>query len=412
MKWINLAALLLIECSFVAAQRHCISVRRLEQTLQEDSILEQQWQRHFYASIGKKNEVLQEVIIPVVVHVVYRNAAQNISNEQIQSQMQVLNEDFGRQNQGSDSFWPQAADTRILFVLASCDPRGKPTSGIQRRYTRRRTFSADDKIKRYTDGGVDPWPTDRYLNIWVGDLGNQLMGYAQFPGLDSLYDGVVINYRHFGRVGDMQPPFHLGRTCTHEVGHWLGLKHIWGDGGCSVDDGIADTPKSDAPNFNCTRQVKSCGSIDMVENFMDYTADACMSLFTKGQAERMHAVLARNGNRATLSYSNYCETGNNLPERHSENATLTPPFLLYPNPATNYFLLKRINRAEEEIPLATGRITIFNMMGELILQKDCSFVEQQISVDISNLQTGPLLVRLSATEKVGWIEQQILLKIE
>ncbi|MCB0624470.1 MAG: zinc metalloprotease, partial [Saprospiraceae bacterium] len=170
-------------------------------------------------------------------------------------------------------------------------------------------FSANDNMKFNSSGGKDAWPAGSYLNIWVCDLSGGLLGYAQFPGGPASTDGVVIDYAYFGTIGTATPPFHLGRTATHEVGHWLNLRHIWGDGPCSVDDFVTDTPTSDAANYGCPIGHVSCSTTDMVQNYMDYTDDACMNLYTTGQKNRMRAVFDTGGARQSLLNSTACNGG-------------------------------------------------------------------------------------------------------
>lgn len=249
------------------------------------------------------------VTIPVVVHVVYRTAEENISDAQIQSQMQVLNDDFRRLNSDANNTWSQAADAEIEFCLATVDPNGNPTNGITRTSTTVNGFGTNDAVKFTSQGGIDAWPRDSYLNFWVCNIGGGILGYAQFPGGAAATDGVVNDYRYTGTNGTATAPFNLGRTATHEVGHWLNLRHIWGDGGCGVDDFVADTPESDAPNYGCAAGHTSCGSADMIENYMDYSNDACMNLFTQGQKTRMQALFAPGGFRASLLSSNGCGSG-------------------------------------------------------------------------------------------------------
>lgn len=245
------------------------------------------------------------VTIPVVVNVIYKTGSQNISDAQIQSQIDVLNEDFRRTNGDADNTWSQAIDTNIEFCLASVDPDGNPTTGIRRKQTNKPSFSANDGMKS-SGQGLAPWDPSSYMNIWVCNLSSGLLGYAQFPGGPASTDGVVIDYAYFGTIGTATAPFDLGRTATHEVGHYLNLRHIWGDGGCSVDDFVSDTPASDGPNYGCALGHVSCGSVDMVQNYMDYSDDACMNLFTEGQSARMDALFAPGGARAGLTASNGC----------------------------------------------------------------------------------------------------------
>ncbi len=241
------------------------------------------------------------VRIPCVVHVVYKTAAQNISQAQIESQLEVLNRDFRATNGDIGivpaPFTPLVADSRIEFFLATEDPSGSPTSGITRTPTTAASFGTDDRIKSSATGGIDPWPTDRYLNIWVGQLGGGLLGYAQFPGGPAETDGVVVLHSGFGTNGTAAAPFNLGRTTTHEVGHYLNLFHIWGDDGtgCSGTDECADTPNAGGPNFGVPTFPKlSCSNGpngDLFVNYMDYTDDRGMVMFTHDQAARMEACL-------------------------------------------------------------------------------------------------------------------------
>ena len=257
------------------------------------------------SGVGSNARGTSVFCIPVVVHVVYRNASQNLSQAQIDSQIAVLNEDFRRTNPDAAStlatFQPVAADSEIEFVLATVDPTGAPTTGVTRTSTNVNAFSvANDNVMFTALGGRDAWPTHQYLNIWVAPLQSGLLGYAQFPGGPANTDGVVITSTAFGRLGSAVSPSDLGRTATHEVGHWLNLRHIWGDGPCGTDDSVADTPSSDAPNYGCTLTHVSCGSLDMVQNYMDYSDDACMNLFTAGQKQRMRAEFLPGGRRESL----------------------------------------------------------------------------------------------------------------
>jgi len=254
------------------------------------------------------------ITIPVVVHVIYRTSTQNISEAQIQSQMQVLNDDFRRLNADANGTWSQAADTQIEFCLATVDPNGNPTTGITRKYYNRSEWGTNDAMKYSSNGGVDAWSTADYLNMWICNIGGGILGYAQFPGSGSAAtDGVVMSPQYFGTIGSAQAPFDGGRTTTHEVGHWLNLRHIWGDGNCNADDFVNDTPTSDAANYGCASSHVSCNSTDMVQNYMDYSDDACMNLFTQGQTDRMRALFEAGGFRASLLNSAGCGNGGSGP---------------------------------------------------------------------------------------------------
>lgn len=251
---------------------------------------------------GRAQEAMRRLIkIPVVVHVVYKRQDENVSKRQITSQLTVLNRDFRASNADKSKVpgpWKSlVADSKIEFELATRDPDGNATDGITRTKTERDDFGSNDSVKRTGDGGVAAWPTDRYLNIWVCNLAGGLLGYAQFPGGPARTDGVVILNTAFGTTGSAQAPFNKGRTITHEVGHWLNLRHIWGDEmGCSGSDRCPDTPNAAGPNYGEPRfPVVTCNNGpngDMFCNYMDYVDDAAMCMFTYGQVARMNATLA------------------------------------------------------------------------------------------------------------------------
>lgn len=256
------------------------------------------------------------ITIPVVVHVVYRTTAENISEAQIQSQINVLNADFRKLN-GDASLIPSqftglAADAQIQFCLASVDPSGNPTTGIVRKTTTRTSFSTNNYVKNATYGGSNAWPADKYLNIWVCNLSNGVLGYAQFPGGAAATDGVVCTYTAFGTAGTAAAPFNKGRTATHEVGHWLNLRHIWGDATCGSDQ-VNDTPTHNTANYGCPSfpHYSTCSGapLEMTMNYMDYTDDACMYMFSSGQSSRMNALFAPGGARYGLLSSNGCGGG-------------------------------------------------------------------------------------------------------
>lgn len=255
--------------------------------------------------------------IPVVIHVVYNTATENISDAQIQSQLAVLNKDFSRTNTdagNTPAVWQNiAANSGIQFCLATKDPNGLTTTGITRTATTVTAFTENNNVKRTVNGGKDPWNRDKYLNIWVCDLSG-IIGYAQFPGGPAATDGVVVDYQAFGTTGTASIPFHLGRTATHEIGHWLNLKHIWGDdvSACSGTDQVGDTPNHADENYGCPAFPSiSCNNApngDMFMNYMDYSNDICMNLFTNGQKARMQALFAVGGARYALLSSTGCSS--------------------------------------------------------------------------------------------------------
>jgi Pregnancy-associated plasma protein-A len=259
---------------------------------------------------GEAQKVTRRLItIPVVVHVVYKRAAENISKAQIRSQFKVLNRDFRATNPDRSNVpdvWKSLiGDAKIEFALAKRNPKGRPTDGITRTETEVEAFSAaGDPVKKKGAGGVAAWPTDRYLNIWVCNLAEGLLGYAQFPGGPARTDGVVILYSAFGTEGAARAPFNKGRTATHEIGHWLNLRHIWADTlGCGGTDHVVDTPNAAGPNYDKpTFPSISCQNGpngDMFMNYMDYVNDSAMFMFTQGQVTRMNAAL--NGPRKKVA---------------------------------------------------------------------------------------------------------------
>lgn len=276
----------------------------------------------------RSRRVAEEIYtLPIVVHVVYANSTENISDAQVFSQIEVLNQDYRRRNPDRNrtprTFEDLAEDTQIEFCLASVDPNGNPTNGINRV-----SFSGSPFTEGYINNVIKPstiWDPNRYFNIWVCYIADDILGFAQFPqspvvegipggSTAAQTDGVVINYRAFGTLGTVSAPFDRGRTATHEVGHWLGLRHIWGDGPCDTDDYCEDTPMTDGPHFNCPTSSLSCnGNPAMYSNFMDYTPDACMNLFTADQKLRMRRVIESSPRRKVLLTSNACQ------------ANLTPP---------------------------------------------------------------------------------------
>ncbi|WP_082161502.1 M43 family zinc metalloprotease [Rufibacter radiotolerans] len=250
--------------------------------------------------------------IPVVVHVVYNGTSQNISNVQIQTQIAALNKDFRKLNGDTASipaaFKGLAGDAGIEFCLAQRTPDGEPTNGITRTQTSVNGFKIDNSMKFTTSGGKDIWDPSKYLNIWVVALSSEesVLGYAQFPNSGSpATDGVVVDYRCFGTTGTAVRPFNKGRTATHEIGHWLNLFHIWGDESCGNDQ-VEDTPTQEEENGGCpVYPSPSCSNTsDMFMNYMDYTDDACMYMFTNGQVNVMQTAITRY--RPTLLTSQGC----------------------------------------------------------------------------------------------------------
>ena len=231
--------------------------------------------------------------VPVVIHIVYSTEEQNISYGQILSQLNALNHDFRRTSADTvitlPLFKDLASDTKIEFFLA--EEVGSPEKGVLRIPTSHGPFHGSD-IHQSEAGGSDAIDTKLFLNIWVAELAGEVFGYSRYEsGAPLSEEGIVIDFRYFGTMGTVSAPFDKGRTLTHEAGHWLGLAHPWGAEGCGDGDGIADTPWQESPSFGCNLNKETCGSPDMVQNFMDLSDDNCMNLFTAGQANLMRTTL-------------------------------------------------------------------------------------------------------------------------
>ncbi len=290
-----------------ARRRQCGTMQSFEELAEETpSVRANQSQINEFTArsieTGEAQKVARRrITIPVVVHVVYKRAQENISKTQVNSQIVALNKDFRGTNADASAVpavWQGlVADAKIEFKLAKRDPDGKVTDGITRTQTTRDAFpSFKNPVKKRSQGGAPAWPADRYLNLWVCNL-DGLLGYAQFPGGPARTDGVVVTHTGFGTTGTAQPPFDKGRTATHEIGHWLNLRHIWADTiDCSGSDFVNDTPNAGGPNYGKPSFPHlSCNNGpngDMFMNYMDYTDDAAMFMFSPGQVTRMNATLA------------------------------------------------------------------------------------------------------------------------
>lgn len=238
-----------------------------------------------------------KVQIPVIVNVLYRTAAENISDAQIQTQIDVLNKDFNAQNSDYNSvpalFSGVKANVEISFVLEK----------VNRKSTTKTSWGTADAMKKTASGGMAPTSPTTKLNLWACTIGGGILGYAQFPGGKSATDGVVIDSKYFGLSGSAAAPYNLGRTGTHEVGHWMNLRHIWGDATCGSDL-VSDTPTHNAANYGVPAypHYSTCTGtpVEMTMNYMDYTDDNGMYMFTLGQKSRMAAIFLSGGPRAAF----------------------------------------------------------------------------------------------------------------
>lgn len=303
-------------------QRICGTMEHLQWQKQQDPTLElrmQEIETYTQNWIANHPEGLRTVVtIPVVVHVVYNTTAQNISDAQVQAQIAQLNADYARTNTdagNTPSVWQStAANCEIQFCLAQRDPSGNATNGIIHKSTTKTSFSSNDGVKSNSTGGDNAWDANSYLNLWVCNLSGGLLGYAQFPGGAASTDGVVVLYSSVGSLASpgTMSPYNFGRTATHEVGHWLNLYHIWGDDGtaCSGSDQVSDTPNQAGENYGCPTFPLTDGCTSgngvMFMNYMDYTDDGCMNMFTAGQKTRMQALFGVGGTRVSITSSLGC----------------------------------------------------------------------------------------------------------
>lgn len=352
-------------------------------------------------SLNKKNSI---ITIPVVVHVIWNNSTQNISDAQILSQLAVLNKDFRKRNSDtlnpSHPFAGRAADVGLEFCLAQKDPSGNATNGITRTQTSVPSWNEKDwdKIKSSSAGGKSNWDPYKYLNIWVVSLSDETLGFATFPdelAADPQLDGVVIRHEAFGTVGTAGSGDYSnnakGRTATHEIGHWLNLNHIWGDDFCG-DDFVSDTEPAEDANYDCPsfpyNANNACGAGangEMYMNFLDYTDDDCMKLFTSGQANRMRASI--NTIRSSILNSTACNPVNGLNQELIDQLVL-----IYPNPAHDFITLKMPSTKHKN-----AQIMVLDILGRTVIEMDPTSA-QEITLGISHLKPGTYSVSYRSDE--------------
>lgn len=337
--------------------------------------------------------------IPVVVHVVWNTEVQNISDAQVLSQIDVLNEDYGAANadfSGVPSVWTSiTGDTEIRFQLAVTDPDGNPSNGITRTETTVTNWNGSDNVKYTSMGGIDAWPAADYLNIWVCNIGGGLLGYAYQPGISADLDGVVIGYRFFGRVGTLSTTYNLGRTTTHEIGHYFNLEHLWGPGGvnsnCTASDLVSDTPVQEGPNYGCPAWPSvSCNNGpngDMFNNYMDYGDDECLFFFTNGQKSRMRAAI--NGPRASLLSSPGLVASVGEVERNAHSISV------YPNPSSDVLNIRNLG-----VELSRCTIALHDLSGRTVLMQQVAKVgATPVSINTSELTAGSYVLSLSTADR-------------
>jgi hypothetical protein len=281
-------------------QRKCATQDVLEAQLKADPTLAirmNQIEAFTQNALLTKRLVNGKIEIPVVVNVLYRTTAENISATQIQSQIDVLNKDFNALNSDYNSvpaiFSGIKANVGITFVLDQ----------VIRKSTTKTSWGTTDAMKKTSKGGLAPTSPTTKLNLWVCTIGGGILGYAQFPGGSSSTDGVAIDSKYFGLSGSANAPYNMGRTGTHEVGHWMNLRHIWGDANCGSDL-VSDTPTHNDANYGVPvyPHYSTCTGtpVEMTMNYMDYTDDNAMYMFSTGQKSRMSAIFVSGGARASF----------------------------------------------------------------------------------------------------------------
>lgn len=347
--------------------------------------------------------------IPVVVHIVYSSSVQNISDEQVYSQIEVLNEDYSRTNADAsetpDAFADVAASPDIEFVLASYDENGMPTTGITRTETDITSWnlfaasSADnwaEKVKDSEEGGVDGWDRDCYLNIWVCNLSSGILGFSSFPGFGlASRDGVVICYKYFGRDGSAIPPFDQGRTTTHELGHWLGLYHTWGDDDfaaepqCSGSDEMSDTPNQEdatyfCPSFPLTDNCTTTSPGVMFMNYMDYVDDDCMNMFTADQVNRMLNTMENEREELATCTKAFVD----IPSGQNQEV-VTPD--VYPNPSSDGFFTVHLNTQGQNNTF----LQVISVEGQLLQTVSSTAIQaSEFTLNLSTLAKGVYWLRI------------------
>lgn len=364
----------------------------------KDAAALQAEERRIQAQIVLNKNALQTrsiITIPVVVHIIYNRDEENIPDSQIFSQIEALNRDYRRRNTDAiktpDVWQSRAADIGFEFCLASKDPDGNATSGITRTRANR-IFTDFESVKHAGTGGYNGWAPQKYLNIWVANIGTGLYGFSPYPTVlarNPQSDGIVINYKTFGVSSNNFTHLNFGRTAVHEIGHWFNLIHTWGDASNCATDFVDDTPPEKAAAYGCSVFPKydDCsftGSGTMFMNYMDYGDDLCMNLFTKGQKDRMLAALTLY--RPELLTSNACGLVSGI------NEILPAQFSISPNPIENGTIQCRFNEFINE-----GILSIFDLTGKIIFQQKF-YASNQQTLSLPQLGNGLYFVQL-ITEK-------------
>jgi len=361
-----------------------------------------------WLTLKRQNMVEQIITVPVVVHLLWNTNDQNLPDNVIQSQIDVVNQDYTRANADTVQtplIWrTYAGNPELQFCLAQRTSSNQPTNGIDRKQTSVASFYANDAMKYDTAGGANSWDPNHYLNIWVCNLSGGVLGYGLQPYYaGTTMDGIVVNYIAFGTIGSvLASQYNKGRTTTHEIGHWLGLYHPWGDdgGACWGDDSIADTPNQADHTYGCPAYPLTDACTPnfpgvMFMDYMDYTDDACMNMFSYDQSLKMLAVL--NSMRPSILSSPGCTAVG------IEEANLKSFITIYPNPVSSTIFV-RFNLPKAE----NMQIQLLDITGRVCLSQQQSVFSETISIPVQNLSAGVYQLSLStrnglATEKIAII---------
>jgi len=400
-----LLLLMVLSVGSVFGQRTCLTTEKMNELIQADAKFAEHHRavmNHIQTAKPENNFLARNpntvVTIPVVFHVLYKNATQNISDAQIQSQLDVLNKDYRKLNTDFSTVVPAyfqtyAADMEILFCKATKTPAGAATTGIVR-LSKSSTFVFGDEY--YTSTGDPAWNPNKYLNVWIGILDGQFdgtLGWAYLPSAaGQAFDGFVCDYRYFGTMGTATAPYNKGRTCTHEIGHYFGLNHPWGTvqgisstcGTTSNSDGVADTPAINHCHFSATypSNTYTCTSSThgaMFMNYMDYVEDAHMAMFSLGQKTIVQNTLNSSRSNLLTSAATNCST------LSVDDVQKLQAINVYPNPITTEFFISS--------PFVTiDEVEIFNINGALV--KTVKPTADNYKVDVADLATGTYYLRM------------------
>ncbi len=390
----------------VSAQQRCASHEVLKQQMAANPAFArkvgetEKSYANYIRQTDRQDNARAIITIPVIVHVLYNTTEQNISDAQVQSQIDVLNEDFTATNSDYNNYdagyGAVKGDADIEFCLVQ----------IVRQFTRHRHFNANDVMKYTRRGGSDAVTPMNAMNIWVCNLGQNLLGYAQFPGGPEETFGVVCHYRAFGRGAsyNLFSAYNLGRTMTHEVGHCLGLRHIWGDATCG-NDFVDDTPLHNTANFGCPDEghLSTCTGtpLEMWMNYMDYTDDRCMYILSDGQVSRMDFFIDTDEQLQSIFNSSCTGAGRSPVTKNNGKPTrgMRMPdagLSIYPNITS-----AQVNLQFKATDAGINEITVYNLAGTVMLKQSITVAagENTRQLDVSRLVNGVYIVQLNSNSE-------------